>query len=249
MPDLTAGRNMADSPLQGQVAVVTGASQGIGRAVAVRLAAMGAAVVAASRSSTRLAELVGEITAAGGRARACPTDVRSQSAIDAMVNQALEWGRLDILVNNAGMGQFGQPLHEMPPEAWTATMETNLRSVYYALRSAVPHFIRQRRGHIINISSLVAHNPLPGGAAYAASKAALHQLSVSVAEELRAYGIRVSLVCPGSVDTDLSPDLVGKKDRSKMMRPEDVAHVVAMLVTQQDNSFVSEVQMRPTLKP
>jgi 3-oxoacyl-[acyl-carrier protein] reductase len=77
----------------------------------------------------------------------------------------------------------------------------------------------------------------------------LHQLSVSTAEELRAYGIRVSLVCPGSVDTDLSPDLVGKKDRGKMMRPEDVAHVVAMLVTQQSNSFVSEVQMRPTLKP
>lgn len=229
--------------------MITGASQGIGRAVALRLAAMGAAVVAAARSPARLAELVGEITAAGGRARACPTDVRSQKGIEAMLAMGLEWGRLDILVNNAGIGQFGVPLHETTPEVWAATMETNLRAVYFALRAAAPHFIEHRRGHIINIASLAAHNPLSGGAAYAASKAALHQLSVCAAEELRGYGIRVSLVCPGSVDTDLSPDLVGKKDRSKMLRPEDVAHVVAMLVTQDPQSFVSEVQMRPTQKP
>ncbi|MGH9487833.1 MAG: SDR family oxidoreductase [Terriglobales bacterium] len=241
---------MPDSPLQGQAALVTGASQGIGRAVALRLGAMGARVVAAARNPAGLAEVVGAIASAGGQAQAVTADVRSQTAVESLVAATLAGlGRLDILVNNAGIGHFGTPLHETPPEVWAATMETNVRAVYFAIRAVAGHMIQHRRGHIINIASLAAHNPVPGGAVYAASKAALHQLSITAAEELRGYGIRVSLVCPGSVDTDLSPDLAGKKDRRKMMRPEDVAHVVAMLVTQGPQSFVSEVQMRPTQKP
>jgi NAD(P)-dependent dehydrogenase (short-subunit alcohol dehydrogenase family) len=110
-----------------------------------------------------------------------------------------------------------------------------------------PMMIQARDGHIVNISSLGGKNALPGGAAYAASKWGLNGLSYSVAEELRAYNIRVSLVCPGSVDTDLSPH--EGKDPEKMLQPDDVAHVVLMLVTQAPQSFVSEVLLRPTLKP
>lgn len=241
---------MAETPLQEQVGIVTGASQGIGRAVALRLAGLGATVIPAARNQSGLDELVGQIERAGGRARAVRTDVRVEAAVAELVQTAQrEFGRIDIFVNNAGIGYFGAPLHELTDEAWTATMETNLRSAFYSIRALAPVMIQARHGHIINISSLAAHNPLPGGAAYAASKAALRSLTITVAEELRSYGIRVSLICPGSVDTDLSPALVGKKDRSRMMRPEDVAHVVEMLATQGPQSFVSEILMRPTLKP
>ncbi|MGH9485040.1 MAG: SDR family oxidoreductase [Terriglobales bacterium] len=241
---------MPDSLLQEQVAIVTGASQGIGRAIAVRLAAMGASVVLAARSHTRMAEVAGMIEAQKGRALSVPTDVRNQTSVEALVRSTLAaFGRVDILVNNAGIGRYGAPLHETPLEVWAATMETNLRSAYFAIRAVAPHMIQHRRGHIINIASLAAHNPLPGGTVYAASKAALHQMTVSAAEELRGFGIRASLICPGSVDTDLSPDMASKKDRSKMLRPDDVAHAVAMLVTQSPQSFVSEIQLRPTQKP
>src|SRR5207302_1597482 len=146
---------------------------------------------------------------------------------------------VDILVNNAAIASFDSPLHQLPPASWDQLMNTNLRGPYYTIRSFAPMMIRARRGHIINISSLAGKNALPNGAAYAASKWGLNGLSYSVAEELRTHNIRVSVLCPGSVDTDLSPHT--GKDASKMLRPDDVAQVVAMLVTQQPQSFVSEV--------
>jgi 3-oxoacyl-[acyl-carrier protein] reductase len=107
--------------------------------------------------------------------------------------------------------------------------------------------IRAQRGHIINISSLAGKNALPNGAAYAASKWGLNGLTYSAAEELRAHNIRVSVICPGSTHTDLSPH--AGKDPRKMLQPEDIAHAVEMLVTQSPQSFISEIQVRPTLKP
>jgi 3-oxoacyl-[acyl-carrier protein] reductase len=135
----------------------------------------------------------------------------------------------------------------LPPGDWDAVLNTNLRGVFFCIRSFAPMMIRARSGHIINISSLAGKNPLPNGAAYAASKWGLNGLSYSVAEELRSHNIRVSVVCPGSVDTDLSPH--AGKDPKKMLQPEDVAHVVASLVTQAPQSFMSEVLLRPTQKP
>jgi NAD(P)-dependent dehydrogenase (short-subunit alcohol dehydrogenase family) len=158
-----------------------------------------------------------------------------------------KYGRLDVLVNNAGVGGFGGPLHQLPPDAWDQILNTNLRGVYYAVRAFAPLMIRARSGHIINISSIAGKNALPNGAAYAASKWGLNGLSYSVAEELRAYNIRVAVICPGSTNTDLSPH--EGKDASKMLQPEDVAHAVAMLVTQSRQSFASEIILRPTQKP
>jgi NAD(P)-dependent dehydrogenase (short-subunit alcohol dehydrogenase family) len=157
------------------------------------------------------------------------------------------FGRADILVNNAGIGNFSGPLHEMPPDQWDAVLNTNLRGVYYCIRAFAPLMVRARGGHIVNISSLAGKNALPGGAAYAASKWGLNGLTYSVAEELRGHNVRVAVVCPGSVNTDLSPH--AGKDAGKMLQPEDVAHVVAMLVTQAPQSFASEVLLRPTQKP
>ena len=234
--------------LVGQVAVITGAGRGIGAAIAAKIAAMGAAVVLAGRTREPLESTADAIVKAGGQAEAVVCDVMHLSSVEALaahIDKTL--GRLDILVNNAGIGGFGGPLHQLPPESWDQVQNTNLRGVYYCIRAFAPLMIRARTGHIINISSLAGKNALPNGAAYAASKWGLNGLSYSVAEELRTYNIRVSVVCPGSVDTELSPH--AGKDKTKMLQPEDVAHTVAMLVTQAPQSFVSEILLRPTQKP
>jgi 3-oxoacyl-[acyl-carrier protein] reductase len=234
--------------LAAQVALVTGAGRGIGAAIAATLADLGAAVVLCGRTRAPLDSTAAAISKAGHRAEALECDVmdlRSVEAAAAHVEKS--FGRLDILVNNAGVGGFGGPLHQLPPEAWEQVLNTNLRGVYYCIRAFAPLMIRARTGHIINISSLAGKNALPNGAAYAASKWGLNGLSYSVAEELRVHNIRVSVICPGSVDTELTPH--AGKDKSKMLRPEDVAHTVAMLVTQSPQSFVSEILLRPTQKP
>jgi NAD(P)-dependent dehydrogenase (short-subunit alcohol dehydrogenase family) len=188
------------------------------------------------------------ITEFGGKAEVAECDVTNLQSLESVASEIeRKFGRLDILVNNAGVGGFGGPLHQMPPESWEKVLNTNLRGVYYCVRSLAPMMIRARSGHIINISSLAGKNPLPNGAAYAASKWGLNGLSYSIAEELRPHNIRVSVICPGSVNTELSPH--EGKDQTKMLQPEDVAHVVEMIVTQAPQSFVSEVLIRPTQKP
>jgi 3-oxoacyl-[acyl-carrier protein] reductase len=235
-------------PVSGQVAVITGAGRGIGAAIAQRLSELGATVVLCGRTRSALESRAEAIAQAGGKAEVVPCDVTSLQSVEAAVKQVkAAFGRVDILVNNAGIRGFGGPLHELAPEAWDQILNTNLRGVYYVVRTFAPMMIRARSGHIINISSLAGKNALPNGAAYAASKWGLNGLSYSLAEELRGYNIRVAVVCPGSTNTELSPHT--GKDPSKMLQPEDVAHAVAMLVTQSPQSFVSEILMRPTQKP
>jgi 3-oxoacyl-[acyl-carrier protein] reductase len=234
--------------LDGQVAIVTGAGRGIGAAIARRLGAMGAAAVLCGRTRAGLEATAETVRKQGGRAEVIECDVTDLGSVEAMaaeVNAGL--GRIDILVNNAGVATHEGPLHQLPPESWEQTLNTNLRGVYYCIRACVPAMIRRRTGHIINISSLAGKNPLPNGAAYAASKWGLNGLTYSVAEELRGYNIRVAVVCPGSVHTEFSPHI--GKDPARMLQPEDVAHVVAMLVTQSPQSFASEVLLRPSHKP
>lgn len=234
--------------LAGQIALVTGAGSGIGAAIARKLAAMGARVVLCGRTPASLESTARSISEAGGQAQVEPCDVTDLASVEALAQRVeSRFGRIDILVNNAGMGGGRGPLHQLPPDVWEQVFNTNLRGVYYCIRSFAPMMIRARGGHIINISSLAGKNALPNGAAYAASKWGLNGLSYSVAEELRAYNIRVEVICPGSVHTEFSPH--AGKDSGKMLRPEDVAHVVGMLVTQAPQSFASEVLLRPTLKP
>ena len=236
------------NPFHEQVAVVTGAGRGIGAPIARKLAGLGAVVILCGRKLDPLESTAAGIVEAGGRAEVLPCDVTDWRSVEAAAQHIDKThGRADILVNNAGIGGFGGPLHEMPPDSWDAVLNTNLRGVYYCIRSFAPMMVRAKNGHIINISSLAGKNPLPNGAAYAASKWGLNGLSYSVAEELRGHNIRLSVVCPGSVDTELSPH--AGKDSRKMLKPDDVAHVVGMLVTQAPQSFVSEVLLRPTMKP
>ncbi|MGO9520457.1 MAG: SDR family oxidoreductase [Candidatus Korobacteraceae bacterium] len=235
--------------LSDAIAVVSGGSRGIGHAIVTKLAQMDATVVFTGRDEPRVHQVAHELAAQGHRCEGIACDVTALASVEAL-GQRLhrDYGRVDILVNNAGIGGPSGLLHELAPSDWDAIFNTNLRGVYFMLRAIVPLMTAAGSGHIINVSSLAGKNPLPRGAAYSASKWGLNGLSYGVAEELRGHNIRVSVICPGSVNTDFSPRRVGK-ETGKMLQPGDVAHAVAMLVTQEPQSFISEVLIRPTQKP
>jgi NAD(P)-dependent dehydrogenase (short-subunit alcohol dehydrogenase family) len=238
----------SNPPLTGQVAVVTGAGRGIGAAIASGLAGLGARVVLCGRSREALETAAAAIQNRGGQSAVMECDVADLHSVESLAQRVERtFSKVNILVNNAGIGGSGGPLHQLPPEVWDQVINTNLRGAYYCIRSFVPLMLRNQGGHIINISSIAGKNPLPNGAAYAASKWGLNGLSYSVAEELRGHNIRVSVICPGSTHTEFSPH--GGMNTEKMLQADDVAHVVAMIVTQTPQSFASEIVLRPTQKP
>ena len=237
------------APLTDQIAIVTGASRGIGAAIARKLASLGANVVLTARDVGQLNNIVAEINAAGGHAESDACDLTRPEQIEAFARLVLQThSRCDILVNNAGVGWLQGPLHETPPDVWEQQVAVNLRAPYLMLRAFAPAMIAAKRGHIINISSLASKNPVPNGAAYAATKWGLNGMMVSAAEELRQFQVRVSLVAPGTVRTEFGSGLSGQKSALGAIAPEDIAKIVALLVTQADESFISEVLVRPTLK-
>jgi 3-oxoacyl-[acyl-carrier protein] reductase len=252
MASILPGVFMTKTPetphLAGQVAVITGAGRGIGAAISRILASLGARVVLCGRSRDSLEATAAAINHQDGQTSVMECDVTDLRSIELLAERVdRTFGRLDILVNNAGIGGAGGPLHQLAPEIWDDVLNTNLRGVYYCIRSFAPMMIPARSGHIVNISSLAGKNALPNGAAYAASKWGLNGLTYSVAEELRTYNLRVSVVCPGSTHTDFSPH--PGKSAEKMLQPDDVAFAVAMIVTQAPRSFASEIILRPTQKP
>lgn len=238
-----------NKPLSGQIAVVTGANRGIGAAIARKLASLGAQMVLTARDAKPLSTVADEIAAAGGHAETHTCDLADPAEVENFAQTVLErHRRCDILVNNAGFGWFGGPLHTMAPAEWDKLIAVNLRAPYLLLRAFAPAMIAAKRGHIINISSLASKNPVPNAAAYAASKWGLNGMMISAAEELRAHQVRVSLVEPGSVRTEFGSGLASQKSDLGAIAPEDIAEIVALLATQADRSFISEVMVRPTLK-
>ncbi len=241
-------KSASKAPLSEQVAIVTGAGRGIGAAIAQALATLGVRSILCGRTREPLEKTLASIQDAEGRGAVMECDVTDLRSVESLAQRVERtFGRVDILVNNAGIGGGGGPLHQLAPEVWDKVLNTNLRGVYYCIRSFAPLMIRGGGGHIVNISSIAGKNALPNGAAYAASKWGLNGLSYSVAEELRGHNIRVSVICPGSTHTEFSPH--PGKNAEKMLQPEDVAHVVAMIGTQAPQSFASEIVLRPTQKP
>ena len=237
----------SENVLTGKVALITGASRGIGFAVARRLGRMGARVSICGRDQAKLDQSASSLRSEGIETLAVQADVRRGDQISSLVHKTQQGvGPIDILVNNAGIGVFG-PFHEFGEADWNNVIDTNLKSVFLMCRAVASEMIRRQTGQIINISSLAGKNTFANGAIYCASKWGLMGLSGSMAEDLRGYGIRVSAICPGSVATEFSGH--GGKDPSKLLRPDDVAHAVAALVTQTAGSFISEVHLRPTRKP
>jgi len=236
-----------NAPLSQETAIVTGASRGIGLAIARRLGHLGARVALCSRTAADVKQAAAALRAEGIDALGLAADVgfaKSVRQFAARVQKDL--GDVSVLVNNAGVSVF-RPAHEIEEAEWDRVLGTNLKGAFLMSREVAPQMIRRKRGHIIHIASLAGKNTFAGGGAYCASKWGLRGLAGCMAEDLRGHGIRVSVVFPGSVHTEFSPHI--GKDPARMLQPDDVAHVVEMLVLQSPNSFVSEVDLRPTRKP
>src|SRR6267142_2266710 len=242
----TNAESPRQKPLSGGVALVTGASRGIGRAIAQRLASLGASVAICGRDRVALANSAEALGKTGVRVFSAVADVTRSADVAGLVTETeAALGSITILVNNAGIGRFG-PAHEKTEDEWDRVHNTNLKSVFLVSRAVVPAMIRRGQGDIINISSLAGRNTFAGGGLYCASKWAVQGLSGCMAEDLRDYGVRVSVICPGSVATEFSGR--GTKDAGKALQPDDVAHAVAAMVTQTAGSFMSEIHLRPLRK-
>jgi 3-oxoacyl-[acyl-carrier protein] reductase len=233
--------------VEGKVALITGASRGIGLAVARSLAGLGAKLAVCARDPERLERAGTSLKQVGASVVTIPADVRRASEIESLVRKTEQLlGTIEILVNNAGIGYFA-PIQEASEEKWDAVLDTNLKAMFLLSKAVAPGMIQRGSGHIINIASLAGKSVFAGGAVYCASKWGLLGLTQCMAEDLRPHGIRVSAVSPGSVATDFSPHT--GKDTSKMLQPEDVAHAVESILTQAPQSFISEVVIRPAQKP
>jgi 3-oxoacyl-[acyl-carrier protein] reductase len=238
---------LSDASLSGAVALVTGGGRGIGRAIALRLAGLGASIAICGRDAKVLQNTSAELQQSTPRVFSQVADVSRSADVASLVAAAeAALGPISILVNNAGIGLFG-PAHEKSEDEWDRVLDTNLKSVFLLSKAVIPSMTRRVSGDIINISSLAGRNAFAGGGIYCASKWGLQGLSACMAEDLRGYGIRVSVICPGSVATEFSGR--GPKDSSKALTAQDVAHAVAMVVTQGPLSFISEIQLRPLQKP
>jgi len=230
---------MSGGALAGKVSLVTGASRGIGRAIAIELARQGATVVLAARDAARLDEAVGEIAAAGGQASSLSLDIADRASIDAAFAKVLEThGRLDHLVNNAGITRDNLLLR-MKPDEWAQVLDVNLTGAFHCTQAALRPMLKQRTGRIVNITSVVGLAGNAGQANYAASKAGLVGFTKAVAREVASRSITVNAVAPGYVETDMTaalPEkareaLVASVPMGRVGQPEDVAAAVAFLVS------------------
>ena len=231
--------------LKDQVALVTGAGRGIGRAVALAFAREGAAVALAARTTSELEAVAAQIKSRAGRALVVPTDVTREASVGALVEQVLgDFKRVDILVTAAGVATFA-PLVDTKTEEWDRMLAVNLRGVFLACRTVLPAMMRQRRGTIINIVSIAAKRAIPGNAAYAASKHAVLGLTQVLAEEMRAHGVRVGALCPGAVDTPLWDGVPKPPERSRMLRPEDVAEAALLMASLPPGASLEDLTLLP----
>ncbi|MFQ5640541.1 MAG: SDR family oxidoreductase [bacterium] len=234
-------------PLDNKIAIVTGAGKGIGRATALALAREGASLVIASRTMADLQSLAKEIGNLGRKALPFEADLTRESEIKRLVQEtASKFGGIDILVNNAGIGRFGR-IEDLSTLDWDEMFEINLRSMFICTREALPYLKRRPESFIINVASLAGKNAFIGGAGYAASKWGVLAFSKCLMLEERKAGVRVLAICPGSVDTHFfqHPSLP-KPDRSKILRPEDVAETIVHAIKLPHNAMVSEIDIRPT---
>src|SRR6476661_445821 len=235
--------------LAGRVALVTGASQGIGRACALKLAQSGATVALAARSQEKLQELAAEIAAAGGAATAFPLDVSDEEQIKATFKAAItQLGKIDILVNNAGITR-DQLVMRMKRADWDAVLNTNLTSAYLCTQQAISSMLKQRWGRIINITSIFGQTGQAGQANYSASKAGLIGLTMAIAREVSSRNITCNAVAPGYIDTamteGLSADLKSKVNEmiplGRAGTDMEVAHAVRFLASEEASYITGHV--------
>ncbi len=230
--------------LQGKRALVTGASRGIGWAIALRFARAGADVLIAARSHDELQELAGEISALGQRCLVVPTDLRDPASIMALVREAHnQFEGIDILVNNAGVGAWA-PIGELTLAQYDEIFDVNMRAVFLLTQALLPAMIERGSGHIVNIASTSSRWAYPEGTIYCASKFALLGFNEALAKELRTTGVRVTAVCPGQVNTYLGGGDPAEWDE-EMLNGEDVAELALHAVTLPPHAIVTELVVWP----
>ncbi len=235
--------------LKDKVAIVTGASRGIGRSVALRLAGQGARIVASARNARLLEELVSEIKSSGGEAVAVVGDVAVSADADSLIDTAVKtYGRVDVLVNNAGITRDGLLLR-MKDEDWDMVLDVNLKGAFLCTRAAAKVMSKQRSGRIINISSVVGEMGNAGQANYCASKAGLLGLTKSVARELARRNVTVNAITPGFITTDMTEELPEKTRQEltaqiplgRLGEAEDIAYAVQFLASDQSGYITGQV--------
>lgn len=237
---------MTANQLKEKVAIVTGAGRGIGRAISVALADSGALVVLAARSKPQLDEVADTIKQAGGTSLVVPTDMADEDSIDHLVKSTTtRFGRLDILVNNAGTVHAGR-LEQTSTEAWDRCQAVNARGPFILCRRSMPLLRKAQPGYIINIVSVVGVTGYANQIAYTASKHALRGMSIALAEELKLNGdnIRVHVVCPGGVDTDMIRNVRADLNADELISPDEIAELVLYLVTHRGNAVIDELHIR-----
>ncbi len=230
--------------LAGKVAIVTGASRGIGRAISLALAAEGATVVLAARSMDKLSRAAEQVAAAGGKAQIAPTELTEEDSIKNLIRVTSEkLGRLDILVNCAGVTHSAQ-LQKTATADWQRCMWVNARAPFILCREALPILKRAPKAYIINIASVVGVKGYPLQSAYTSSKHALRGMTISLAEELRGTNVRVHLLCPGGVDTEMVQNVRPDINKKELIGPGEIAELVLYLVTHEGNAVLDELHIR-----
>ena len=232
-----------------KVAIVTGASRGIGRAVSVALAKEAATVVLAARSLDKLKETAEQVAKAGGKAEIIVTDLTEEESIKNLVKVTNEkFSRLDILINNAGITHSAK-LQETKTADWDRCFQINTRAPFILCREALSLLKRAEDAYIVNIASVVGVKGYPLQSAYTASKHALRGMTISLAEELKDSNIRVHLLCPGGVDTELVQKVRPDIKKQDLMQPEEIAELVVYLVTHKGNAVIDELHIRRAASP
>jgi len=230
--------------LAGKVAIVTGASRGIGRAISIAFAQEAATIVLAARSMPKLQETAELVQQAGGKAEIIITDLLRDESIKNLVREVGDkLGRLDILVNNAGITHSSK-FEETKTEDWLRCLQVNATAPFILCREALPLLRKAITSYIINISSVVGVKGYPLQCAYTASKHAVRGMTISLAEELNGTNVRVHLICPGGVDTELIPQVRPDLKSEVLMRPEEIAELVLYLVTHKGKAIIDELHIR-----
>jgi len=230
--------------LQNKIALITGASRGIGQNISYSLAEKGVHVIITARTESQLLEVKKNINSKGGKATAIPADLSKKEDILNLFDEVNKrFGKLEILINNAGIGVFGK-LVDFPIEDFDKIMNVNLRAVYLCCQQALKIMIPARNGHIINISSVVGVKGYPNQTAYTASKHAVMGLTKSLAAEIQEYGICVSVILPGGVDTEFTRQARPDLDRSILIPPSDISNTVLYLLCLSNNAMVDEIYIR-----
>ena len=230
--------------LAGKVGLVTGASRGIGRAISVALAGGGAKVVLAARAIEKLEQTAQQVGKAGGQAQIVAAELTDEDSIKNLVKVTAEkFGRLDILVNNAGVTHSAK-LEETATEDWQRCMTVNARAPFILCREVLPLLREAQAGCIINIASVVGVKGYPLQSAYTASKHALRGMTISLAEELRGSSVRVHLICPGGVDTEMVGNVRPDIKKEDLIDPGEIAELVLYLATHKGNAVIDELHIR-----